>query len=125
MRSTTGLYRDASQGGKVFRLLAIGFAVQLLSKWNANNSNYSNQARKVVTTEVNLLGWFVVWLVLTIGAEYDTTSDLAASFAMLILIAILVLDGAKAFETIQQMITKFQGIPSGDTTLPPDAAPHH
>lgn len=100
---TTGLYRDVDNKSRVFRLLLVAALVQFIAKiQRPQNSNYTSEIH-TAALGVNWFGWAILWLFLTVAAEYDATTDLAVSFALLMLIVVLVRYGERSFNVLYNL----------------------
>jgi hypothetical protein len=116
---TSGIYAETSNRTKVFRLLLAAFIVQFVSKWNSQKltaGDAAGEAHRVVLA-TNIFGWMVLWFILTMVAEYDTTTDLALAFCSLLLIAQLLSNGTTAFTNTTTILT------THEKTQPPDPSP--
>jgi len=97
---TTG----ASRRGQVFGLLMLAFVINGLSKaGSVKNESETKVFFKSLATN-NLPAWAFLWVVLTLASDFDSTTDLALAFAVLIFLASLILNGEKTFKYIQQRI---------------------
>ena len=64
------------------------------------------QAIGSVFTPQAIFGWMALFTILIILADFDTTSDLAGAFAMLIMLSTLITLGPDALRTLQNLTTQ-------------------
>lgn len=64
-----------------------------------------------------VFGWLVVGGFLLILADIPATSELAVSFAYLMLVAALLAAGPAAFDNLTRLVTKASATPTGGTTI--------
>ena len=74
-----------------------------VNKWGAGHT--ATGTGSSVFTARAIFGWLTLFVMLTIMADFDATSDLAGAFAMLIMLSTLLTMGPDAFANLTKLTT--------------------
>lgn len=90
---------------KVLLALTVAFTVRTLAMFKRNEDGYTPQNVWKAVQKTNIPAWVVLYAMLAIASDFDTTRELALAFAILILVAIFLYDGGKFITTIESIVS--------------------
>lgn len=75
-----------------------------MAKLEKADADTGGNVAPVLNVSRSLLGWGVIFIVLVAMADFESTANLAASFAWLIFISVLLLYGPTAFGNLSSLL---------------------
>lgn len=102
---TPDWYALASRRSQVTRVLVLALALRTLAliRLPLLKDNPAEEAHRVFN-ELTLIAWGAIWVTLIVASDYETTTDLALAFALLVFVAVLLHDGPQAFKVVSGLV---------------------
>lgn len=104
---------------QVYLALLASLIVNFAAHIDPNKTDSITHSVRTTSKQVNLIGFGILFIMLSFAADFDSTADLARAFAFLILVATLLNSGGAAFTNIGTLAGR------GNKTLVPVLPPDH
>lgn len=92
---------------QVMLALTVAYVVRAVSYLERNEATGRYEPRAIYDAllRTNIPAWVVIYAVLAIASDFDTTRQLSVAFALLLLVAVLLYDGPEFLAIIESIVT--------------------